>query len=52
MFPLHTLFRVVGSWIYGADPLRFLRLGTHLGHLPRALANGNRICSRACCANG
>ena len=30
MFPLHTLFRVVGSWIYGADPLRFLRLGTHL----------------------
>ena len=31
MFPLHTLFRVVGSWIYGADPLRFLRLGTHLG---------------------
>ncbi|MDE0229846.1 MAG: hypothetical protein OXJ62_13420, partial [Spirochaetaceae bacterium] len=30
MFPLHTLFRVVGSWIYGEDPLRFLRLGTHL----------------------
>ena len=30
MFPLHTLFRVVGSWIYGADPLNFLRLGTHL----------------------
>ena len=30
MFPLHTLFRVVGNWIYGADPLRFLRLGTHL----------------------
>ena len=30
MFPLHTLFRVVGSWIYGADPLTFLRLGTHL----------------------
>ena len=30
MFPLHTLFRVVGSWIYGEDPLSFLRLGTHL----------------------
>ena len=30
LFPLHTLFRVVGSWIYGADPLNFLRLGTHL----------------------
>ena len=30
MFPLHTLFRVVGSWIYGEDPLRFLRIGTHL----------------------
>ncbi len=30
MFPLHTLFRVVGSWIYGTDPLHFLRLGTHL----------------------
>ena len=38
MFPLHTLFRVVGSWIYGADPLRFLRLGTHLGHLPETMA--------------
>ena len=30
MFPLHTLFRVVGSWLYGEDPLSFLRLGTHL----------------------
>lgn len=30
LFPLHTLFRVVGSWIYGEDPLSFLRLGTHL----------------------
>ena len=30
MFPLHTLSRVVGSWIYGEDPLSFLRLGTHL----------------------
>ena len=30
MFPLHTLFRVVGSWIHGEDPLRFLRIGAHL----------------------
>ena len=30
LFPLHTLFRVVGSWLYGEDPLSFLRLGTHL----------------------
>lgn len=30
MFPLHTLDRVVGAWIHGADPLLFLDMGRHL----------------------
>ena len=30
MFPLHTLDRVIDAWIYGMDPLTFLRLGEHL----------------------
>ena len=30
MFPLHTLDRVMGAWIHGADPLLFLDRGRHL----------------------
>jgi len=30
MFPLHTLDRVMGAWIHGADPLLFLDMGRHL----------------------
>lgn len=30
MHPLHTLDRVLDAWIYGMDPLTFLRLGEHL----------------------
>lgn len=31
MYPLHTMDRVLDAWIYGMDPLTFLRLGEHLG---------------------
>ena len=30
MHPLHVLDRVLDAWIYGMDPLTFLRLGEHL----------------------
>lgn len=30
MYPLHTMDRVLSAWIYGMDPLTFLRLGEHL----------------------
>ena len=30
MYPLHMLDRVLDAWIYGMDPLTFLRLGEHL----------------------
>lgn len=30
MYPLHTLDRVLEAWIYGMDPLTFLRVGEHL----------------------
>ena len=30
MYPLHTMDRVLDAWIYGMDPLTFLRLGEHL----------------------
>ncbi len=30
MFPLHTMDRVLDSWMYGADPLTFLRMNEHL----------------------
>ena len=29
-YPLHTLERVLEAWLYGADPLTYLRMGRHL----------------------
>ena len=30
MFPLHTMNRVLGAWVHGADPLTFLDMSHHL----------------------
>ncbi|MEI8122162.1 MAG: insulinase family protein [bacterium] len=30
LFPLHTMNRVLGAWIHGADPLTFMDMGRHL----------------------
>ena len=30
MYPLHTMSRIVDTWVYGKDPLTFLNLNQHL----------------------
>jgi len=34
-FPLHVMDWVLSAWIYGADPLAFLRMNTHLDAMRR-----------------
>ncbi len=37
LHPLHVMDRVLESWVYGADPLTFVRMSEHLQHLPAPL---------------
>ncbi len=46
MFPLHTIFRVVGAWMAGIDPLTYLYTANHYQALREAYAQDPCIFNR------
>ena len=46
LFPLHTVFRVVGAWMAGLDPLTYLDLASHYQHVRERLRDEPTLFNR------
>ncbi|MEI6515283.1 MAG: insulinase family protein, partial [bacterium] len=46
MFPLHTMNRVLGAWVHGADPLTFVDMSSHLESCQRRYQADPQLFSR------
>lgn len=46
MFPIHAMDRAMRSWIYGKDPLTFLRMGRYVAEAKARLTEDPRLLNR------